>query len=82
MTIKDLKYVKITSVNPLYFIFSKFNGYFKEINNSKYLTLAPTNDSKQKIKKYEELWSKIRDLLRLITKNSDKSNLIQMASYL
>ena len=33
--------------------------------------LVPTNESKEKIKKYEELWSKIRDLNILITKNSD-----------
>ena len=38
------------------------NGYFKEINKSKYLTRVPTNESKKKLKKNEELWSKIRDL--------------------
>ena len=71
MTIKDSKYVKINSVNPLYLIFNKVNGYFEEINKSKYLTLVPTNETKEKIKKYEELWSKIRDLIRSITKNSN-----------
>ena len=71
MTIKDLKYVKINSANPLYLIFNKVNGYFEEINGNKYLALVPTNESKEKIKKYEELWSKIRDLIRLTTKNSD-----------
>ena len=35
------------------------------------LTLVPTNESKEKIKKYEELWIKIRDLIRSITENSD-----------
>ena len=30
-----------------------------------------TNESKEIIKKYEEIWSKIRDLIRSITKNSD-----------
>ena len=40
------------------------NGYFEEINVNKYLTLVPTNDSKEKIKKYEELWIKIRDVIR------------------
>ena len=30
--IKDSKYIKINSVNPLYLIFSKGNEYFKEIN--------------------------------------------------
>ena len=47
------------------------NGYFEEINKNKYLTLVLSNKSKEIIKKYEELWSKIRDLIRSITKNSD-----------
>ena len=34
------------------------------------LTLTPTNKTKEKLKNYEELWSKIRDLIRSITKNS------------
>ena len=48
--IKDLKYVKINSVNSLYLIFSKVNGYFEETNKNKYLTLVPTNESKEIIK--------------------------------
>ena len=32
--------------------------------------LVPTNESKE-IKKYERLWSKMRDLIRSITKNSN-----------
>ena len=35
------------------------------------MTLVPTNQSKEIIKKYEELWSKIRDLIRSIIKISD-----------
>ena len=46
--IKDSKYVKINSVNPLYLILSKVNWYFDEINENRYLTLVPTNDSKEK----------------------------------
>ena len=38
VTIKDLKYVKINDVNPLYFIFSKANGYFEQSNKNKYLS--------------------------------------------
>ena len=49
VTIKDSKYVKINCVNPLYLIFSKGNGYFTESNKSNYLTLVPTNESKEKI---------------------------------
>ena len=71
VTIKDSKYVKIYSVNPLYLIFSNINRYLKEISKSKYLMLVPTNKRKAKIKEYEELWSKIRELVRSITKSLD-----------
>ena len=47
------------------------NGYFQEIIGNKYLTLIPTNERKEKIKKDEELWIKIRDLIRSVTKNLD-----------
>ena len=69
--IKDLKYIKLNTINPLYLIINKVNEYFEKINGNKYLMLVPTNESKEKIKKYEELWSKIKDLLRTYTKNSD-----------
>ena len=69
--VKIKKYVRIYSVNYLYLIFGKVNGYFEETNGNKYLTLVPTNESKEKIKKYGELWSKITELIRSITKNSD-----------
>ena len=48
MAIKDLNYVKINNVNPLYLIFNKVNGYFEEINGNKYLTLVPLNKRKEK----------------------------------
>ena len=51
VTIKDSKYVKNFSVNPLHIIFSNVNEHFQEINKSKYLTLVPTNESKEKTKK-------------------------------
>ena len=71
VTVKNSKYVKHNSVNPFHLIISKLNKYLDEINKNKYLTLVPTNESKKIIKKYEELWSKIRYLVRSITKNSD-----------
>ena len=42
---KDLE---IYSVNPLFLSFGKVN---EEVNGSRYLTLVPTNESKEKIKK-------------------------------
>ena len=74
VTIKDHKYLKINSVNPLYLFFCKVNEYFQEINKNKYLMLLSANESKEKIKKYEEFLSKIRDLIRLIARNSDDYN--------
>ena len=35
------------------------------------MTLASTDESKDILKKYEDLWVKIRDLIRPITNNSD-----------
>ena len=52
------KYVKINSANPLYLIINKVNGNFEENNGNKYLTLVPSNESKEKILKNGKLWSK------------------------
>ena len=49
--IKDLKYIKNNSVNPLYLIFNKMNGFFEEIIGNKYLTLVLTNENKERKKK-------------------------------
>ena len=49
--IKNSKYEKINSVNPLYLIITKVNGHFEEININKYLMLVPTNGSKEIIEK-------------------------------
>ena len=64
-------YVKIYNVNPLYLIFRDVNRYYEEIDESKYLALIPTNENKEKTQKNKELCSKIRDLIRSITKNSN-----------
>ena len=51
--VKIKEYVKIFSVNPLYLICRYVYGYFEETNGYKYLALVPTNESKEKNKKYE-----------------------------
>ena len=61
---KNLNYVKINSANPLYLIIDKINGYIEESHRNRY-------ESKDILKQYEELWNKIRDLIRSIIKNSD-----------
>ena len=44
------------------------NRPFAQVNKTKYLTLVATIESKELIKKYEKMWSKIRYLIRSITK--------------
>ena len=53
--------------------FYKVNKCFEETNGKKYLTVAPSNESKQK-----ELWIKIGNLISSITKNSDDYDENQM----
>ena len=64
--------LKINSVNPLYLIFSNENWCFEEINGNKHLTLVPTNESKEKIKKNRKNCGvKSEIYLGFIIKNSD-----------
>ena len=51
ITIKNLSYVKINSVNPLYLIIDKEDGYIEESNGNKYLTLVFTDKNKGTFKK-------------------------------
>ena len=71
MTIKNLSYIKTKSVSPLYLIIDEINVYTEEINGNIYLMLAPTDESKDPPQKYEELWNKIKDLIKSATNNSD-----------
>ena len=41
--------LKMYTVNLLYLIYGKVNGYFEEVNGNKHLTLVPTDESKEKI---------------------------------
>ena len=43
---KNLSYVKISSVDPLYLSIDKVDRYIQENNENKYLTLVSTNKSK------------------------------------
>ena len=46
ITMKYLDYVNIHSVNPLYFIINKTDGYIEESNGNKYLTQVSTDKNK------------------------------------
>ena len=48
MTVKNLSYVQIVCVNPLYLITNKINGYIKKSNVNKYLTSAKKLSEEEK----------------------------------
>ena len=60
---KDPDYIRINSVNPLYLIIDKVDGFIEEKNENKYLTLISTDDNKEALIKYTELWNKIKNLI-------------------
>ena len=53
------------------FIINKLNSYTKKYNENQYLTLTLINKRKDTVKKYEELWTKIRDVVCLTSSDSD-----------
>ena len=68
-TISD--YESINSVNPLYLIVGKSDGYTEGKNGNKYLFFASTDNNKEELKKYIELWYEIKNLTEW---NSIKKN--------
>ena len=60
---KGYDYVKINSLNSLYLIIDKVDGYIKEKNGKKYLILGSTDKSKEVLIKYPELWDGIKNLI-------------------
>ena len=69
VTINDLSYAKIDSVNPFYLIITKVNEYIEESNGNKYLTLLLLKV--KTLRKYKKLWDKIRYTIKSISNNSD-----------
>ena len=70
--IEDVSCVKINNVNPLWVFINKINKYIEESNKNIYLMLVSTDESKEMLKQYEEVWDKIRNIIKSITNNSDK----------
>ena len=69
MTIKDVSYVTTNSVNLSNPIINKINEYIEKSKWNEYMTLYPPYENKDRLDKYEEFKSKIRDLIRSITSN-------------
>ena len=61
----------IYSVNPLYLIIGKVDGHIEENNGNKYLVFDPaelhsTDENKEVLKKYTELWDGIKNEIKTI----------------
>ena len=56
----------IYSVNPLYLIIGKVDGHIEEKNGSKYLVFDSTDENKEVLKKYTELWDGIKNEIETI----------------
>ena len=59
ITIKDLDYVNIHSVDPLYFIINTADGYIEESNGNKCLILASNNKNKETLKNIQNFGIKL-----------------------
>ena len=71
ITIKNIDdYENICSVNPLYLIIAHACGYFEEKGVNKYLVFDCTDENKELLKKYSDVFNGIRNKIKKI--NSDE----------
>ena len=59
----------IDSVNPLYLNITHVNGYIEEKGVNKYLVFDSTNENKELLKKYNDVFNGIRDKIKEINSN-------------
>ena len=56
----------------MYLIINKVDGYIKEKNGNKYLTLISTDKNKETSTKYTELWDWIKNLIEKVNNKPDE----------
>ena len=54
----------INSVNPLCLLIGEIDGFIEEKEGRKYLNIARTDNNNQVLKKYSEVWSRIKDQIK------------------
>ena len=68
ITIKKIDdYENIYSVNPLYLIIAHASGYIEEKGVNKYLVFDSTDENKELLKKYNDVFNGIRDKIKEIS---------------
>ena len=61
--------MNINSVNPLYLGITRVNGYIEEKGIDKYLVFDSTDENKELLKKYNDVFNGIRDKIKEINSN-------------
>ena len=61
--------MNINSVNPLYLNITHSNGYIEEKGVNKYLVFDSTDENKELLKKYNDVFNGIRDKIKEINSN-------------
>ena len=61
--------MNINSVNPLYLGITRVNGYIEEKDSNKYLVFDSTDENKELLKKYNDVFNGIRDKIKEIKSN-------------
>ena len=54
---------KINSVNPLYLLVHRMDGFIEEKEGDKYLNIASTERNSEVLKKYSKVWNRIKDCI-------------------
>ena len=68
ITIKKIDdYENIYSVNPLYLTITHASGYIEEKGVNKYLVFDSTDENKELLKKYNDVFNRIRDKIKEIS---------------
>ena len=67
----------VNSVNPLYLMINRIDGFIEEKNGDKYLNFADTDRISEMLKKYSEVWNGIKDCIEKIN-NSELENMTKI----
>ena len=57
---------KINSINPLYLLVSRTDGFIEEKRGNKYLNIDFTDSNNEALRKYAEVWSEFKDQIEEI----------------
>ena len=63
---------KINSLNPMYLLIYKIDGFIEEKGGNKYLNIAPTDNNDEVLKKYMEVLSGIKSGIEKINNNKSE----------